>query len=326
MQSPNWLELKAGGRVALEDGKVVVLPASADPLQQPGSGKLLPSAYVLDVAWTSRVVEPPARGSDEKGNRYSDLSYWNLCSPGAATVALYYWQQLVGRPNVTGTAGYFLDPYAAAGVAWPSPGPTVARSSSGARLGTYWSARDTLSGYVANGRGFIMFMAMNVQPRGWLATGIDTFSTPGGGAQYPTRGASPRGIGVALNWEIAAPDAASWADTWYAYVTKGDPTLARDLAEAVRMDVGRDHVAVVAAVDTRELPNWQAGSATPHTRHAIAIVGYNDAASPPTYTYLDTCGRGCNGRAGNTNGGTHTVSQVAMVQALLDNSGSGFAW
>jgi hypothetical protein len=326
VQSSEWLALKAGGLVALVDGRIAVLPAGVDPLTEPSSGKLLPAAYALDVAWTGRIVEPPGYGTDEKGNRYSNLSYWNLCGPGSATVVLYYWQQLLGHPNVTGTAGYFLDPYAAAGVAWPSPGPSVALSSSGARLGTYWSARDTLSGYVANGRGFVMYMAMNVQPSGWLATGVDTFVASGGGPMYPTRGASPRAIGVALNWQIAGPNVANWADTWYAYVTKGDPTLATDLHEAVRLDVGRDHVAVVAAVDTHELPNWQAGTATPHTRHAISIVGYNDAASPPTYTYIDTCGRGCNGRAGNTNGGTHTISQSAMVQALLDSAGIGFVW
>ena len=324
--SPDWLALKAGGRVVLVDGQIFVLPATADPLLEPATGKLVPPTYTLDVAWTGRIVEPPAYGSDEKGNRYSDLTYWNLCGPAAATVVLYYWQQLVGHPNVTGTADYFLDPYAAAGVPWPSPGPTVAVSGSGARLGTYWSARDTLSGYVANGRGFVMYMAMNVQPPGWLATGVDVFTSSDGGPMYPTRGASPRGIAVALNSEIAGPDAASWADTWYVYVTKGDPTLATDLHEAVQLDIGRDHVAVVAAADTHELPNWQAGSATPHTRHAISIVGYDDAASPPTYTYIDTCGRSCNGRSGNTNDGTHTISQAAMVQALQDSAGIGFVW
>ena len=326
VQSPDWLALKAGGLVALVDGRIVALSASADPLTVTASGKLLPASYTLDVAWTGRIVEPPGSGTDEKGNRYSDLTYWNLCGPAAATVVLYYWQQIGGHPNVTGTAGYFLDPYVAAGVAWPSPGPAVAVSSSGTRLGTYWSARDTLSGYVANGRGFLMYMAMNVQPPGWLATGLDVFTSSDGGPMYPTRGASPRGIAVALNSEIAGPGAPNWADTWYVYVTKGDPTLATDLHEAVQLDVGRDHVAVVAAADTHELPNWQARSAAPHTRHAISIVGYDDAASPPTYTYIDTCGRSCNGRAGNTNGDTHTISQAAMVQALQDSAGIGFVW
>jgi hypothetical protein len=83
---------------------------------------------------------------------------------------------------------------------------------------------------------------------------------------------------------------------------------------------------MLAAADTHELPNWQAGSATPHTRHAISIVGYDDTANPPTYTYIDTCGRGCNGRAGNTNGGTHVISQAAMVAALQDSAGLGFVW
>ena len=323
--SSDWLALKAGGLVALVDGRIVALPATTDPLTEPGSGAALPPAHTLDVAWTGRVVEPPGAGTDEKGNRYSDLTYWNLCGPAATTVALYYWQQLTGRPDVTGTAGYFLDPYAAAGVAWPSPGPAVPLSA-GVRVGMYWSGRDTTSGYVANGRGFVMYMAMNVQPPGWSATGVDVFTATGGGPMYPTRGSSPRGMAVAMNWEIAGPAASSWADTWYVYVTKGDPTLATDLHEAVLLDVGRDHVALVAAADTHELPNWQAGSATPHTRHAISIVGYDDTANPPTYTFIDTCGRSCNGRAGNTNGGTHVISQAAMVAALQDSAGLGFVW
>jgi hypothetical protein len=94
------------------------------------------------------------------------------------------------------------------------------------------------------------------------------------------------------------------------------------------LDVGRDGVPVVAAVDTFYLPNWQASTAskTPHTRHAISIVGYNNASNPPTFTYLDTCGRGCNSRGGNRYGGIHVITQANMVQALLAAHGLSFVW
>ena len=85
-------------------------------------------------------------------------------------------------------------------------------------------------------------------------------------------------------------------------------------------------VPVVGAVDAYNLPNWQAGSATPHTRHAIAIVGYDNASKPPTFTYVDTCGRSCNARGGNQNGGLHVISQSQMVAAIQNAVGSGFVW
>lgn len=324
-QSADWLTLKAAGRIALIQGKVVTLDPNVDLMANPYTGAALPAAFSLDTSWTRWIVEPTGSGSDEKGNRYSDTSFWNMCGPGASTVALYYWQQLTGHPNVTGTAGYFLDPYAAEGVAWPSPGPTVARSGA-ARLGTYWSGSDRVSGFTAHGRGFIMYMATVAQPPGWQPRGIAVFANASGGALYPTRGAPRTNIMTGLNWEISNHDPQSWADSWYASVTRPDPTLARDLQAAVTLDVGRDGIPVVAALDTYDLPNWQAGTATPHTRHAVAIVGYDNAANPPTYTYLDTCGRQCNSHGGNQNGQIHVVAQSAMVAAIKDTVGSGFVW
>jgi hypothetical protein len=92
------------------------------------------------------------------------------------------------------------------------------------------------------------------------------------------------------------------------------------------LDVGRDGVPVVAAVDTFDLPNWQKGSATPHTRHAITIVGYDNSANPPTYSYIDTCGYACNPRGGNRNGQIHVIAQSQMVASMTDAVGIGFTW
>ncbi len=324
-QSSDWLNLKSVGRMSLIQGKVVTLDPNVDPMTNPYTGAALPSAFTLDTTWTRWIVEPTGSGSDEKGNRYSDTSYWNLCGPGASTVALYYWQQLTGFPNVTGTAGYFLDPYAGEGVAWPSPGPAVATSGS-TRIGTYWSGTDRVSGFTANGRGFIMHMAMEAQPPGWKSAGIAVFASSDGSALYPTRGAPRTNIMTGLNWEVSNHNLQSWSESWYASVIRADPTLARDLQTAVTLDVGRDGIPVVAELDTFDLPNWQDGAKTPHTRHAVAIIGYDNAANPPTYTYLDTCGRQCNNRGGNTNGQIHMIPQSAMVAAIQDTVGSGFVW
>jgi hypothetical protein len=83
---------------------------------------------------------------------------------------------------------------------------------------------------------------------------------------------------------------------------------------------------VVVELDTHGLPNWQAGAATPHIRHSVAIVGYDNAASPPTFTYIDTCGRACNSRGGNQDGQVHVIAQSQMVLAMQDTVGSGFVW
>ncbi len=64
----------------------------------------------------------------------------------------------------------------------------------------------------------------------------------------------------------------------------------------------------------------------PHIRHAVTIVGYDNSAKQPTYTYIDTCGRACNARAGNQNGQAHVIAQSAMVQAMQDGVGDGFIW
>jgi hypothetical protein len=324
-QSDGWLTAKSLGRVVLSGNDVALLDPVMDPTLVVATGRPVPDARTLDTSWTRWIVEPPGYGHDEKGTHYTNLTYWNLCGPGAATVALYYWQQLTGHPNVAGTKGYFLDPYTAEGSAWPSPGPSVAVSD-GQPVGTYWSGSDTVNGFTAHGRGFVMYMAMQTQPATWQSTGIAVFSDGNGNPLYPTRGASRANIQAGLNWEVSGRSPSTWTEAWYASVSKADPTLTRDLQMAVMLDVGRDGVPVVAAVDTFDLPNWRAGSSTPHTRHAVAIVGYDNAASPPTYSYIDTCGRSCNSRGGNGYGQVHVIAQSAMVASILDDVGSGFVW
>ncbi len=325
VQSAAWLALKAAGRIALVDGAVSTLPPGADPLADLTTGRPVPAARSLETDYARWIIEPMGSGRDGKGNSYSNKNYWNLCEPGATAAALYYWQLRTGHPDVTGTQGWFLDPYESEGVAWPSPGPSIVISG-GKRLGTYWSGSDRINGYTAHGRGYIMYLGMQIQPPGWQSKGIPVYAGESGRALYPTIGAPRTNIQVALNWEASAHDPAGWTEFWYAGVMRFEPTLARDLQMAVTLDVGRDGVPVVVELDTHGLPNWQAGSKTPHIRHAVTIIGYDNAASPPTYTYIDTCGRGCNSRAGNQNGQLHVIAQDQMVAAIQDTLGSGFLW
>jgi len=173
------------------------------------------------------------------------------------------------------------------------PGPTVARSSGGARIGTYWSGSDRLNGYTAHARGYIMYLGMAVQPPAGSRRGSPVYADANGRPLYPTIGAPRTNIQVALNWEASGHEPQGWAEFWYASVMRFEPTAGRDLQMAVTLDVGRDGVPVVVELDTHGLPNWQAGSKTPHIRPPVTIVGYDNAATPPTYTYIDTCGRSC---------------------------------
>jgi hypothetical protein len=323
-QSANWVAVKAAGRLALVDGQPTVLLPSADPLTMPRTGQPIPAARTLATAYARWIVEPLGKGKDAMGNDYRDDNYWNFCEVGASTVALYYWQQLNGHPNVTGTAGYYIDPYEAEGVAWPSSGPTLPMAD-GERLGTYWTGEDHINGYTAYARGYQLYLAMKMQPPGWKSTGMDVFAI-NGRPIYRTFGAPRTNIQVALNWEASGHNRTNWVDFWYTGVMRFEPTFARDLQMAVTLDVGRDGVPVVAVLDTFALPNWQNGSRTPHTVHAVAIVGYDNTANPPTYSYVDTCARGCNSRPGNRTGSVYVIPQEQMVAAIQGTVGSGFVW
>jgi hypothetical protein len=183
-----------------------------------------------------------------------------------------------------------------------------------------------VNGFMAHGRGFLMYMATQARPPTWSASGIATWVDGAGQPLYPQVGSSRENIMAGVNWEISGHDPNTWIDAWYQAVDKDDGALDRDLQVASMLDIGRDGVPVVAAVDTFDLPNWQAGAATPHIRHAISIVGYDNTANPPTYTYLDSCGRNCNARSGNSNGGIHVIAQSQMIAAMRDAVGVGFIW
>jgi hypothetical protein len=324
VQDARWLALKAAGRIALADGRPVVLAADADPLTMPDTGQPVPGARTLDISYSRWIIEPTGGGRDELGHAYSDENYWNLCEVGATTVTLSYWQTLTGHPDVRGTKGYFIDPYASEGVRWPSPGPKLP-AANGKVIGTYFSGQDHVNGYTAYARGYILYLATQVQPPGWKSKGEAVFAL-NGRPIYRTLGAPRPNIITVLNWEASGHDQSDWMNFWYTGVTRFEPAFARDLQMAVTLDVGRDGVPVVAVLDAFDLPNWQAGAATRHLFHGIAIVGYNNTSNPPTYSYVETCGRQCNSRAGNYNGKLQTAPQSVVVRALQDALGSGFVW
>jgi hypothetical protein len=321
VQDADWLALKASGRIALVDGKRTILPPDADPLVMPGSDQPVPSARTLDIGYSRWIIEPAGGGRDELGRAYSNDNYWQLCEVGATAVTLSYWQTLTGGPDVRGTKGYFIDPYASEGVRWPSPGPILPKVN-GKVVGTYFSGEDRVNGYTAYARGYILYLATQVQPPGWQATGMAVYAI-NGKPIYRTIGAPRPNIITALNWEASGHDEINWMNYWYTGVMRFEPTFARDLQMAVTLDVGRDGVPVIAVLDAHDLPNWGGGR---HLVHAIAIVGYDNTSNPPTFSYVETCGRQCNSRPGNYNGKLQIAPQSVIAGAIQDTLGSGFVW
>ena len=251
----------------------------------------LPVARRLATTDTGLFVEPHGTGIDDRSVAYTDRNYWNFCAPGAAAVAVYYF----GSARVTGrAAAYYVEPI----------GPY--------RLRTYWASADTVSGYATKGRSYLMYMAEQVAVPTWVVPGLDIFTS------YPTPGATNPDTRDALNWEVSG-HAAGWASWYYVVQPVGGARWSEAQLHAdIAWDIGNDGRAVVAAVNTAYLPNWSRSIG-----HSIAIVGYDDTAK--TYTYLDTCGRACNGSATSRNGGIYTVSQRSLYLAI-GTWGTGYVW
>ena len=278
-QDAAWLSVKqahrivraSGGRTQVSAGIAASILASA------------PSAMTLPTRFTARTIEPEGSGTDDAGKSYADRNYWNMCAPGAATVAAYYFGQ---QPAVfTGT---YREPY----------GPK--------QVATHWDATDVDDkGYSANGRAYILYMAEAVYPPSFTRAGIDDFD------EYPTHGGSADAIRDALNWEMTDRGIIpTWATYFYAIQgNSGARFTQAHLNADIVADIAGSGAAVVVDVDADYLPNWP-DLAKP-LYHSVTVVGYDNDAD--TYTYLDTCGRNC---GSYTNGGLHTIAQKQLFKAI----------
>jgi hypothetical protein len=148
---------------------------------------------------------------------------------------------------------------------------------------------------------------MQSRPPNFSSSGLASFSS------YPTTGANLSDSRDVLNWE-GSRHASAWDSFFYARVSTSGLTSSKLHGDIVR-DIYGGH-AVLAAVDTGYLPNWSRSLG-----HSIAIVGYDDTAH--TYTYVDTCGRRCNGASQATNGGLWKISQANLLKAIT-SWGSGY--
>jgi hypothetical protein len=151
----------------------------------------------------------------------------------------------------------------------------------------------------------------------WAFAGVIDWAS-----SYPYDGTPVDRIRDALNWEISGHSSVTAPYVWTPYSASLTQSV---LLNDVQRDVaGPNAVPLVANVATSSgryhLPNWgKRGS----VNHSITIVGYDDTKG--TYTYIDTCGPGCN-NSGNP-AGVYTVSQQALWALLgAETDHDGIIW
>lgn len=294
-----------------EDPNLVALKEAAlfEPTGNPGDLSIQscspdpcpPAAKTLSYSVTSKMVEPEGSSTyDDLHHAYTDANYWNFCTAGAATTALYYW---IPTAVTTRAAGYFTEP---------------AYSIFG-RKTTYWKASDTgtssdtSDGYATKARNYLMYIAEYSKPPSFGSPGVVYFGDAQIGHAYGTL----PDVKEVLNWE-ASGHSASYANFFYLYRNTPYITSSSNLASYVRADIGGVGKPLVASVDTYYLPNWPAT----HVVHAITVIGYSDVTN--TYAYLDTCGDNC---GSTSNGGIHYISYSNLYTAVhAVGSGGGIVW
>jgi hypothetical protein len=274
--------------IAKEQGRVRVFPNGRVEILATAPAVTHSSSVQLDTTTgTGKFWEPQGSGTDDAvlPKSYTDNNYWNFCGPGATAVALWYWP-----------AGNTFDTTIAP-AAYTEPNPSLSIKAT-----TTWAATDAVS----NGRGAIMYLAENEWPapggtyRQWLYHGVIDWTS-----SYPNDGTPVNRILEALNWEISGHASVTAPYAWLQYSASLTQSA---LHTYVLGDLASLHplVANVATSSGRyNLQNWgKRGS----VNHSITIVGYDDAKG--TYTYIDTCGPGCNNSGAAA--GVYTVSQQTL--------------
>jgi hypothetical protein len=280
-QPTDWVRAKRAHQVRRIHGAGTVIAPIA-----PGARRISapPASLTLPSKVTAQFIEPLGVGQDDSGKRYVDVNYWNICAAGAATAAAAYFLD-----DPTDLSGTFREPY----------GPFA--------ISTQWDAADTdsVGGFRAQARAYMLYMAEAVKPPSFDRPGIDNFDT------YPTLGGAPQSVRDALNWELSSHNKGGhWATYFYFIQENSGPAFSPNRMNAdIVADIAGSGAAVIANVDADYLPNWPDLAKPLH--HAIVIIGYDNDAD--TYTYLDTCGRLCGSK---TDGGTHVISQAKLFKAV----------
>lgn len=198
---------------------------------------------------------PPNFGSgtpnyDDARNLYTDQNFYDLCGPGAADVALWYWPW---PPNFD-DASQIKDPWNGAV--------------------TTWDATDPYDNHT-RARGYMAELAWKINP-----------GNKGGvlGLMQGGTGTTDTRMRDGLNWEASGENPSDWSNYFYVLASGSSGTLQTD----VEADIGSSNVPVVLLVNAAHLPNWPSQPPGTVINHYITIVGYNNSTGQ--YAYTDTCG------------------------------------
>ena len=186
---------------------------------------------------------------------------------------------------------------------WPLTSYTEP-TTSGVRVTTSWKDGT----YADQGRGYMMFLAEQVNPPSFTSPGLVSFTKTVGSDGASVTGSSLGDAALVLNWE------SSGQTTEKGYFTNAGKPKQSVFNADLSQEIGVYGVPAYVAVNTATLPNW-AGHSVPH---AIAVVGY-DASN---YYYVDTCWKSTRCGYGNptltgTRPGTWAISKSTLYGALI---------
>jgi hypothetical protein len=261
-------------------------PPCADELS---TANAVPNIFEPGAGCTANYG-PGTSTSDDLNHGYcADTNFFNLCGPGAADVAMWYWPappNLVDKHNV-------VDP----------------KHTS---TSTSWNGYDKDN--VPRTRGYMAYLAFQMKASGWTQPGLMEQYAPGGVRLQEER--------IAMNWE---ENGHTSNNGFYIVQWHYDPNLNPSggtegtLHSQVTTDIYYSNVPVVAEVNARKLPNWSSTGA--QVLHFITIIGYDDLAhnadgSYGKYYYTDTCASSTTCGSFH-DGGVNSASYTQMWNAIM---------
>jgi hypothetical protein len=192
------------------------------------------------------------------GTPYFDQYYWDLCGPGAADVALWFWPK---PPNTEST--FTKEPIS--------------------QVWAWWKGTDPYDG-VMRMRGYMMDLAYLINP-GWPSPGMQ-LSDPSHAA---TKDWAMR---EGLNWEASGHQGKDYFYIFSYPDSSGNAQLRSDVKQDL---TGTFHAPVVVLLNAKYLPNWSPGGTV---GHYVTIIGYNNDNSQYAYVdtcgYWTYCNHGPN--------------------------------
>lgn len=278
--------------------KELVLDNAVPTTWEPGDGA---TGWSFNFGWGQNMQGTPSYDDTYPPpyHTYYDTNFFDLCGPGAADVALYYWP---APPNYANHAN----------VVDPKTG-----------VSTTWDGKDPYD-QTYRMRGYDVHLAWQIKAPGW--------TQPGMMEQYAGGGVTLQTEAQAMNWEASGENAKDWQGYFYGVVwwnTSNTSTFYNN----VQFDTYKSNVPVVAEVNANVMPNWPRGG---QTNHLITIIGYNDLVHNQDgtygiYYYTDTCASST--KCGSFNdGGVNTAPYDTMWNAITNiqvnqNTGDGgYIW